>query len=302
MNSPSTPPVPPSAPVPPDHSNGPPARRVSWRSRIHEVIFEADTGSGKFFDVALLVAIFVSVLIVTLDSVPDLNARFHRAFIVAEWAFTILFTIEYILRLLSVRRPLRYALSFYGVIDFLAIVPTYLSLFIVGAQSLLVIRALRLLRVFRVFKLARFLTEASDLQRAIWASRPKVFVFLTAVLIVVTIMGAAMHVVEGRENDAFSTIPHSMYWAIVTMTTVGYGDITPVTPLGKGLAAVIMVLGYSFIIVPTGIISAELAAQVTQPVSTQACPTCSREGHDIDATFCKHCGAAMADAAPPTAL
>jgi voltage-gated potassium channel len=264
-----------------------------WRTRLHEIIFEADTPAGKAFDIALLIAIVLSVLSVSLETVESIDARHHMLLESAEWFFTILFTIEYLLRLICVRRPRRYAFSFFGIVDFLAIVPTYLA-FIPGAHSFLIIRSLRLLRIFRVLKLARFLTEASALRHAIWASRAKVTVFLASVLIVVMIVGAAMHLIEGRHPESgFTSIPQSMYWAIVTMTTVGYGDVSPETPLGEFLAAVLMILGYSFIIVPTGIVSAELAAAAVLPVSTQACPDCSREGHAADAKHCKFCGAKL---------
>ncbi len=264
----------------------------SLRARLHEIIFEADTPAGKAFDVALLVCIVLSVLSVMLESVDEIDVRHHAILAAAEWFFTILFTIEYVLRLACVGRPLRYAGSFFGIVDLLAIVPTYLSVFVPGSQSFLVLRVLRLLRVFRIFKLARFLSEASALRSAIWASRRKVIVFLATVLIVVVIMGSAMHLIEGRDAG-FDSIPQSMYWAIVTMTTVGYGDAAPVTALGKAVAAMVMVLGYSFIIVPTGIITAELAHGGGRAVSTQACPDCSREGHDPDARHCKFCGSSL---------
>ncbi|MHC4082422.1 MAG: ion transporter [Planctomycetota bacterium] len=263
-----------------------------WRQRLHEIIFEADTPAGKAFDIALLIAILLSVLSVSLETVDDIDARYHPLLESVEWLFTILFTIEYVLRLICVRKPRRYALSFFGIIDLVAVLPTYLTLFIPGAQQFLVIRALRLLRVFRIFKLGRYLTEASALRQAIWASRAKVTVFLASILIIVLIMGAAMHLIEG-EDAGFDSIPQAMYWAIVTMTTVGYGDVAPLTPLGKAVAAIVMVLGYSFIIVPTGIVSAELAVAGMRPVSTQACPDCSLEGHDINAKHCKFCGAEL---------
>jgi voltage-gated potassium channel len=263
-----------------------------WRQRLHEIIFEADTPAGKAFDVALLVAILLSVLSVSLETVEGVDTRYHGLLMTAEWLFTILFTIEYVLRLICVRKPRRYALSFYGIIDLLAILPTYLSVLVPGAQQFMVIRALRLLRAFRIFKLGRYLTEATALREAIWASRAKITVFLASILIIVLIMGAAMHLIEG-ERPGFHSIPQSMYWAIVTMTTVGYGDVAPVTPLGKALSAVVMVLGYSFIIVPTGIVSAELAVAGMKPVSTQACPDCSLEGHDVNAKHCKFCGAVL---------
>lgn len=277
------------------HPNTP--GRGLWRARLHEIIFEADTPAGKAFDVLLLIAILASIAVVMLDSVQDINGRYHDPLLAAEWTFTILFTIEYVLRFLCVGKPIRYALSFFGIVDLLAILPMYLLALFGGAPSLLVIRSLRLLRVFRVFKLARFLSEAAALRGAIWASRAKIAVFLTTVLIVVTVMGSAMYIIEYDPDPAaqtgFTSIPQSMYWAIVTMTTVGYGDVAPTTALGKTVAALIMVLGYSLIIVPTGIISAEFAQAATKPVTTQACPECSREGHDADAQFCKFCGARM---------
>ncbi len=263
-----------------------------WRERLHEIIFEADTPAGKVFDVALLIAIMLSVASVSLESVDSIDAKYHGLLLTAEWVFTGLFTVEYVLRLICTRRPVRYARSFFGVVDLLAVLPTWLSLFFPGTQHLMVIRALRLLRVFRVLKLGRYLTAATELRRAVWASRAKVTVFITAVLVVVVIMGSAMHVVEGAEAG-FTSIPQSMYWAIVTMTTVGYGDVAPVTPLGKLLATVVMILGYSFIIVPTGIITAELTRGHVKPVSTQACRECSLEGHDVDAKCCKYCGAEL---------
>lgn len=267
-----------------------PTRLSAWRERLHEIIFEADTFAGKLFDVLLLIAIFLSVLVVVLDSVKQYRDLYARPLYIAEWFFTILFTIEYVLRLVCTRRPIKYALSFYGVVDLLAVVPTYVMLLeLEKAHPLFVIRALRLLRIFRIFKLAHFLREAAALRRAIVASRAKIAVFLVTVLVAVTIMGAAMHLVEG-EASGFTSIPESMYWAIVTMTTVGYGDIAPGSPLGKTLAALMMILGYSLIIVPTGIISAELVHASGKPVTTQVCPDCTSEGHDRDAVYCKFCG------------
>ncbi len=257
---------------------------------MHEVIFEADTAAGKAFDVALLVAIFLSILVVMLESVRSINEEHRVSLQAAEWAFTLLFTAEYVLRLLCVRQPWRYARSFFGIVDLLAILPTYLSLILPGSQSLLVIRGLRLLRIFRVFKLARFLSEASELRAAVWASRAKITVFLVTVLILVVILGSAMYLIESGAGSGFTSIPQSMYWAIVTMTTVGYGDIAPVTALGKTVAAAIMMLGYCMIIVPTGIISAELAQASVKPVTTQSCANCLAEGHDPDARHCKYCG------------
>ena len=275
-----------------DDRSGPLARPPSlspWQHSLHEVIFEADTRAGKAFDVALLVAIVVSVLTVMLESVADIRVDWRRHLVAAEWLFTILFTIEYVLRLVCVGRPWRYALSFFGIVDFLAIVPTYLSIFFAGSQSLIVIRSLRLLRVFRVFKLARYSTEARHLMIALRATQAKTAVFLVVLLSIILIMGSAMYLVEGPENG-FTSIPKGVYWAIVTMTTVGYGDVTPQTFFGQTLAAVAMILGYSIIIVPTGIFSVEFITARKYGVSTQACPSCSREGHDIDAVHCKYCG------------
>jgi voltage-gated potassium channel len=260
-----------------------------WRERLHEIIFEADTPAGKAFDVALLLAIVLSVGVVILESVAGARERYGSVLRAAEWLFTVLFTAEYVLRLLSVRRPTRYATSFLGVVDLLAIVPTYLSLFVSGAQSLLVIRALRLLRIFRVFKIARYVGEVTALVTAIRNSRAKITIFLLAVLTTVLIMGAAMYVVEGEESG-FTSIPRGMYWAIVTVTTVGYGDIAPRTVLGQIVASVAMVLGYSLIIIPTGIFSMELVEAARKRLTTQSCPECLREGHDGDAVHCKYCG------------
>ena len=262
---------------------------MSWRERWYEVIFEADTRAGKAFDVFLLIAIFVSVLVVILDSVPSINERHSARLDAAEWFFTILFTIEYTARVACARRRMRYIFSFYGIVDLLAIVPNYFMILYPSVKSAAVLRALRLLRVFRVLKLAQMLSEATALRRALWSSRSKIAVFLAFVLIVVVILGAAMHTIENPERG-FTSIPHSMYWAVVTMTTVGYGDVSPQTTLGKTLAAVIMILGYSMIIVPTGIVSAELAQAGSKTVTTQVCPECMAEGHDVDANHCKFCG------------
>ena len=261
----------------------------SWRQRWYEVIFEADTPAGKLFDVVLLMAILLSVLAVMLESVEDIRETHSLMLGRAEWFFTILFTIEYVARFLCAPRPLRYVFSFYGVVDLLAIVPTYLGALLAGSRPLAVIRALRLLRAFRIFKLGHMLSEAGDLRKAIWASRAKVAVFLSFVLISVVIVGSAMHVIEGP-GPGFDSIPQSMYWAVVTMTTVGYGDVSPKSPLGKTLAAVMMVLGYSFIIVPTGIVTAELTQVSGKKITTQVCPECMKEGHDADASHCKFCG------------
>ncbi len=281
-------------------ATSPPDRRAPWREKLRVILFEADTPAGKAFDIALLVTILISVSVVMAESVSSIRERFGLALEVAEWTFTALFTTEYILRLLAVQRPMRYARSFFGVVDVLAILPTYLSLLFPGAESLLVIRGLRLLRVFRVFKLARFLGQASLLGRALLNSRHKVIIFLGTVLILVTILGAAMYLIEGEENG-FTSVPASVYWAIVTMTTVGYGDITPQTVPGKTLAALVMILGYSIIAVPTGIVTAEIVetAVAGGTISTRGCPECLSEGHVRDARFCKDCGASMGKNPPP---
>jgi len=263
-----------------------------WRTKIYEVIFEADTPSGKLFDVLLIVAILLSVTVVFLESIEVLKNDYGQVFYALEWGFTILFTVEYLLRIISVNRPLRYIFSFYGIIDFLSIAPTYLSLIIVGSQYLLAIRILRLLRVFRVFKLTHLLTQSNILVGALKASRAKIAVFLFAVLTSVVVIGAIIYVVEGPENG-FTSIPVSMYWAIVTLTTVGYGDISPQTPLGQFIASIVMILGYAIIAVPTGIVSVEIASAAKKQITTQVCPNCLSEGHDKDATHCKYCGSKL---------
>jgi voltage-gated potassium channel len=268
------------------------AQATTTKERLHEIIFEADTPAGKAFDVALLVLIILSVISVMLESVPSVAARHGAQLREFEWIVTILFTIEYLLRLYCVGKPWRYARSFFGIVDLLAILPSFLSLIIPGAQSLLVIRALRLLRVFRVLKLAHFVGEASELTAALRASARKIIVFLGAVLTIVIIVGSMMYLIEGEANG-FASIPTSIYWAIVTMTTVGYGDIAPQTALGKILASIIMIMGYGIIAVPTGIVSVELAGAVRGGVSTQACPDCGAGQHDSDAVHCKFCGARL---------
>lgn len=266
--------------------------RPNWRQRLQVVIFEADTPAGKAFDVALIVCIALSILAVTLESVAGIRARHGRLLLTIEWIFTLLFTVEYVLRLAVVTRPLRYARSFFGAVDLLAILPTWIGLVFPGAHALLTIRSLRLLRVFRVLKLGAYLGEARQISQALRASRRKISVFLFTVVTVVVILGTLLYVIEGPKHG-FSDIPTSVYWAIVTLTTVGYGDLSPATPLGKALASVVMILGYGIIAVPTGIVTVEMNRVAGKPVSTQACPACSAEGHDADARHCKHCGAAL---------
>jgi len=264
---------------------------TGWRRRLHEIIFEADTRAGRAFDVALLVVILLSVLAVLLESVPAIRQEHRQALRVVEWVVTVLFTAEYLLRLISVTRPMRYVVSFFGLVDLLAVLPTYLALVLPGTHSLVVIRAVRLLRVFRILKLAHFVDDAELLGRALHASRRKITVFLGSVLTIVLLVGTLMYLIEGEEHG-FTSIPTSMYWAVVTMTTVGYGDIAPETPLGRLLAACVMILGYGILAVPTGIVSVEMA-RATRTVSTQACPACGRQGHEVDARHCKYCGAAL---------
>ncbi len=267
---------------------------ASIRDHLHEIIFEADTPLGKAFDVVLLVLIVLSVVAVMLESVEAIDRAYHLELRVIEWTLTIVFTVEYLLRLWTVRRPLRYATSFFGIVDLLAILPTYLSLFFVGAHSLLVIRALRLLRVFRIFKLARYLDESRQLMVALRASARKILVFLFAVLTLVVIIGSAMYLIEGAHPESgYTSIPRSVYWTIVTLTTVGYGDITPQTVPGQILASIVMIMGYGIIAVPTGIVSVEMARSSPRGISTQACPSCGKDGHDPDALHCKFCGAPL---------
>lgn len=266
--------------------------RAPWRDRLHEIVFEADTPAGKAFDVALIAAILLSILAVVLESVASVRARHGELLLAVEWTFTLLFTAEYLLRLALVSRPSRYARSFFGVVDLLAVLPTWASLALPGAHALLTIRSLRLLRVFRVLKLGAYLGEARQLARALRASRRKIAVFLFTVLTGVVVLGTLLYVIEGPRHG-FNDIPTAIYWAIVTLTTVGYGDLSPATPLGKAIAAVVMILGYGIIAVPTGIVTVELSRAGEKPVSTQACPACSAEGHDGDARHCKHCGTAL---------
>lgn len=258
-----------------------------WRSRLHEIIFEAETVGGKTFDVLLIWTIIISVVVVILESVKSIRADYGELLWRMEWGLTALFTIEYVLRLISVRKPWRYAFSFFGVIDFLAIIPTYASLFMPGLQYLLAIRILRLLRIFRIFKLTEYVSEARVITSALKASAKKISVFLLTVLALVTIIGSIIYVIEGEENG-FNDIPTSIYWAIVTMTTVGYGDLSPKTAIGKAFASLVMIMGYGIIAVPTGIVTVELSRSV-KAISTQICPECHSQDHDADAIFCKYC-------------
>ena len=259
------------------------------REKLHEVIFEADTPVGKWFDLLLIICIGVSVTLVMLDSVASIQKSWGESLYKWEWFFTLLFTVEYILRLLSVKRPMLYATSFFGIVDLLAILPTYFSLLFPGSQYLLVIRILRVLRIFRIFKLVQYLSEAKLLVQALRASRRKITVFIFTVFTLVIIFGCLMYLLEDPA-DGFTSIPRSIYWAIVTLTTVGYGDISPKTGMGQAVSAIIMIIGYAIIAVPTGIVTVELSHAFHKKLTTQACPTCSAEGHDSDAKHCKFCG------------
>jgi voltage-gated potassium channel len=276
----------------PGDKPGPDAERASpvpWRARLHEIVFEADTPEGRVFDVVLIVVIVLSVATVMLDS-TQFGSNYSEVIRLAEWGFTLVFTIEYIVRLLSVREPLKYARSFFGIVDLLALLPSYISLFIPAGRYLLIVRVLRFLRIFRVLKLGKFISEGAVLGQALRASRHKIFVFLSTVLTLVVIIGAFMYVIEGGQNG-FTSIPVSMYWAIVTLTTVGYGDIAPQTALGKILASVVMVIGYGIIAVPTGIVTSELAnVSRTNVLSHETCRGCGKHGHLADAHFCRGCG------------
>lgn len=271
------------------------------RLKFHEIIFEADTPAGKRFDVILLWLIVASVLSIIAESVPEWHDEYHRLFVTVEWVFTGIFTLEYLARLWCVRRPFRYAASFFGLVDLLAILPTFIGFLIPGLGSLRVIRILRLLRVFRVLKLVGFIEEAKGLQSALRLSRRRIIVFLSVVLALVTILGTLMYLVEDSQSG-FSSIPKSIYWAIVTVTTVGYGDIAPQTVAGQIIASIMMIIGYAIIAVPTGMIGVQMIRQsdgknseksARSEVSTQACPDCGRGDHDSDAKHCKHCGQAL---------
>lgn len=261
------------------------------RERLHQIIFEADTPRGKSFDIALLIAILLSVLVVMLDSVDSIEQKHGSLLLTLEWGFTILFTIEYFLRIYSINKPSKYIFSTMGIIDLLAILPTYLIFIIPSLHTLTVIRVIRIIRIFRVFKLKRFIRGATTMQIALRKSIPKITVFLLSVLLLIIVLGAIMYIIEGEwgGNPEFQDIPNSIYWSIVTLTTVGYGNVVPVTVMGKIIASIIMLLGYGIIAVPTGIVTAGIV-KTNKNISTQACINCSREGHDEDSLYCKFCG------------
>lgn len=261
---------------------------MNWKEKIHEVIYEADTKAGKAFDVALLFVILGSLILVVLDSVEYISVEYHSLFLTLEWIITIFFTIEYILRIICIKKPKSYIFSFYGIVDFLSTIPLYISLIFASSGALLSLRALRLLRVFRVLKLVRYTGAGSRVSVALRRSLPKILIFLYSVIIVSFIAGTIMYLVEGSENG-FTSIPRGIYWTIVTLTTVGFGDIHPVTPLGQFIATIIMLLGYGVIAVPTGIVTAEMTKENTTR-NTQVCYNCGEKEHSDKAEFCHNCG------------
>lgn len=261
----------------------------NWKEKLHEIIYEADTPAGKLFDIVLLIAIIASIILVMLESVESINSKYGHLLNISEWIITLLFSVEYIIRVVSIKKSTKYIFSFYGIIDLLSTLPKYLAIFFTGTHSLVALRALRLLRVFRILKLARFVGESNNFMKALKASRTKIIVFLFFVLILCVILGTIMYLIEGGENG-FTSIPRSVYWAVVTLTTVGYGDIAPHTPFGQFVASIIMILGYGIIAVPTGIVSSEMVKVNDVSLNTQSCPNCSTSRHKDDAEFCYHCG------------
>ena len=266
----------------------------TWKNILHEIIYEADTPAGKWFDIILLFLILASIAVVMLESVSSISNTHANELNIIEWIITALFTLEYFARIIVIKKPKEYIFSFYGVIDFLSTIPKYLSLFFIGSHALVALRALRLLRVFRILKLARFIGEGNQLANALKASRAKISVFLLAIFMLCIILGTLMYMIEGGSGGGFTSIPRSVYWAIVTLTTVGYGDIAPVTPFGQFIASIIMILGYAVIAVPTGIVSSEMTRdQKKVHLNTQSCSNCSASNHHDDADFCYECGNKM---------
>ena len=269
--------------------------KKNWKTKLHEIIYEADTKEGKWFDIILILTILVSILLVMLESVESFDAKYHNFLNISEWIITILFTLEYIARIVTIKKPSSYIFSFYGIIDFLATVPKYLSIIFVGTHALIALRALRLLRVFRILKLTRYLGASMNLTKALKASKIKIFVFLFSVIVLTIILGTIMYLIEGPKNG-FTSIPHSMYWAIVTLTTVGYGDLAPHTPFGQFIASIVMILGYVIIAVPTGIVTSEMTKQDNNiNTNTQSCSNCSHDKHLDQAKFCHKCGEKLHD-------
>lgn len=270
----------------------------SLRLTLYQIIFQANTPAGKGFDIALIIFILASVLVIMLDSVAEINLRYRSQLLTAEWLFTALFSVEYIIRLLIVRRPVKYVVSFYGLIDLLSILPSYLSLLLPGSHYLQVIRILRVLRVFRILKLVRFINQSNMLLTALLASRQKIAVFLFTITTILVVFGSIMFLIEGPENG-FSNIPISIYWAVVTLTTVGFGDITPKTELGRAVSALVMIMGYAILAVPTGIFTAELSQEMRrQRIDDRVCPKCRKLGHDREANYCRICGAELTPGRP----
>ena len=261
----------------------------NWKSNLYEIIYEADTKAGKWFDIILILVIIASIIIVMLESVNSIDTNYHNFLDTAEWIITILFSLEYLARIVCIKKPTKYIFSFYGIIDFLATIPKYISIFFVGTHALVALRALRLLRVFRILKLARYLGASNKLMTALKASKIKIAVFLFSVLVLTIILGTVMYIIEGPENG-FTSIPYSMYWAIVTLTTVGYGDISPHTPAGQLIASMVMILGYGIIAVPTGIVTSEMTKQDVIHTNTQTCPNCLYDKHIDNAIYCNKCG------------
>ncbi len=263
-----------------------------WKEKLHEIIYEADTKEGKFFDVILLFVIIASIIIVMLESVDSFANKYHNLLNIAEWIITILFTLEYLFRIITVKNPIKYIFSFYGIVDLLSTIPKYLSFFLTGSSSLVALRALRLMRVFRILKLTRYISEYTNFVRALKTSKAKISVFLAFVLILCIILGTIMYLIESDQDSGFTSIPRSVYWAIVTLTTVGYGDIAPATALGQFIASLIMVMGYGIIAIPTGIVSAEMTKKEKRkiPKNTKVCSNCTEEYHSDNALFCHKCG------------